>query len=98
MKSEHDIHFETNFFAKKTLILKRGEYLIVAVDYFTKWLEAEPLFKFITSNISRFFKMSIMTRFGAPQSLTTNIGTQFLGYAVLRPRGRFKGKASLILC
>ncbi|GAU35488.1 hypothetical protein TSUD_384430 [Trifolium subterraneum] len=38
---------------------RQVKYLIVAVDYFTKWIEAEPLAKISASNILRFFKRDI---------------------------------------
>ncbi|GAU49243.1 hypothetical protein TSUD_382750 [Trifolium subterraneum] len=56
---------------------RQVKYLIVAVDYFTKWIEAEPLAKISTSNILRFFKRNILARFGIPQVVVTDNGTQF---------------------
>jgi transposase InsO family protein len=49
----------------------------VGVDYFTKWIEAEPLAKITASNILRFFKRDILARFGIPQAVVTDNGTQF---------------------
>jgi hypothetical protein len=55
----------------------QNKYLIVGVDYFTKWIEAEPLAKITASNILRFFKRDILARFGIPQAVVTDNGTQF---------------------
>ncbi|GAU22037.1 hypothetical protein TSUD_309410 [Trifolium subterraneum] len=52
-------------------------YLIVGVDYFTKWVEAEPLPEITSFRILRFFKRDILCRFGIPQVVVTNNGTQF---------------------
>ncbi|PNX81943.1 gag-pol polyprotein [Trifolium pratense] len=52
-------------------------YLIVAVDYFTKWVEAEPLSDITSLRILRFFKRSVLARFGIPQVVVTDNGTQF---------------------
>ncbi|CAL5202632.1 unnamed protein product [Lathyrus oleraceus] len=55
----------------------QNKYLIVGVDYFTKWIEAEALAKITAQNILRFFKRNILARFGIPQALVTDNGTQF---------------------
>ncbi|GAU32556.1 hypothetical protein TSUD_218140 [Trifolium subterraneum] len=52
-------------------------YLIVGVDYFTKWVEAEPLPEITSFRILRFFKRDILCRFGIPQAVVTDNGTQF---------------------
>ncbi|PNX76230.1 retrotransposon-related protein [Trifolium pratense] len=55
----------------------QNKYLIVAVDYFTKWIEAEPLASISAFNVLRFFKRNILARFGIPQVVITDNGTQF---------------------
>ncbi|GAU45421.1 hypothetical protein TSUD_182900 [Trifolium subterraneum] len=56
---------------------RQVKYLIVVVDYFTKWIEAEPLAKIGASHILRFFKRNVLARFGIPQVVVTDNGTQF---------------------
>ncbi|GAU26993.1 hypothetical protein TSUD_290450 [Trifolium subterraneum] len=56
---------------------RQVKYLIVAVDYFTKWIEAEPLAKIGAAHILRFFKRNLLARFGVPQVVVTDNGTQF---------------------
>ncbi|GAU28915.1 hypothetical protein TSUD_59270, partial [Trifolium subterraneum] len=56
---------------------RQVKYLIVAVDYFTKCIEAEPLAKIGASHILRFFKRNVLARFGIPQVVVTDNGTQF---------------------
>ncbi|KAG5562386.1 hypothetical protein RHGRI_005203 [Rhododendron griersonianum] len=53
------------------------KFLLVATDYFTKWIEAEPLAKITKPMIERFVWKSIITRFGVPYSLITDNGAQF---------------------
>ena len=53
------------------------KYLVVAVDYSTKWIEAEPLAKITSKNVLRFFKRNILARFGVPALLISDNGTQF---------------------
>jgi len=42
------------------------KFLIVAVDYFTKCIKAEPLAKITTTNAIKFFTKNILSRFGVP--------------------------------
>nr|XP_025653285.1 uncharacterized protein LOC112749238 [Arachis hypogaea] len=52
-------------------------YLIVGVDYFTKWIEAEPLAIIIAQRSRKFLYKNIITRYRVPHSITTDNGTQF---------------------
>jgi hypothetical protein len=55
-------------------------YIIVAVDYFTKWAEAMPTFD-NTGKIATLFKFNhIITRFGIPQAIVTDHGSHFLNF------------------
>ncbi|GAU25741.1 hypothetical protein TSUD_216720 [Trifolium subterraneum] len=56
---------------------RQAKYLIVVVDYFTKWIEAKPLAKIGASHILRFFKRNVLARFGIPQVVVTDNGMQF---------------------
>ncbi|XP_061336845.1 uncharacterized protein LOC133283932 [Gastrolobium bilobum] len=55
----------------------RIQWLIVAIDYFTKWVEAEPLATITSQKARRFFWRSIVYRFGIPGEVVTDNGTQF---------------------
>jgi ribonuclease HI len=52
-------------------------FLVVAVDYFTKWAEAEPLATITTEAIKIFLWKAIVCRFGISNALVTDNGTQF---------------------
>nr|KYP43561.1 Retrovirus-related Pol polyprotein from transposon 17.6 [Cajanus cajan] len=54
------------------------KFLLVAIDYFTKWIEACPLAKITVENIRKFTSKSIICRFGIPHSLVTDNGRQFI--------------------
>nr|KYP65463.1 Transposon Ty3-I Gag-Pol polyprotein [Cajanus cajan] len=54
------------------------KFLLVAIDYFTKWIEACPLAKITTKNVQKFTWKSIVCRFGIPHSLVTDNGRQFI--------------------
>jgi transposase InsO family protein len=51
--------------------------VLLATDYFTKWVKAIPLKKVTSENMVEFIKEHIIYRFGIPQTITTNQGTQF---------------------
>ncbi|XP_022027130.1 protein NYNRIN-like [Helianthus annuus] len=53
------------------------KYLIVAVDYFTKWVEAKPLAKITGDNAKKILWEHIVCRFGLPLYLVSDNGTQF---------------------
>ncbi|XP_073133798.1 uncharacterized protein [Henckelia pumila] len=55
------------------------KFLIVDVDYFTKWVEAEPLAKISERDVINFLWKNIVCRFGIPQTLVSDNGTQFSG-------------------
>ncbi|MCI13745.1 gypsy retrotransposon integrase-like protein, partial [Trifolium medium] len=60
-----------------TMGVTQNRYLTVGVDYFTKWVEAEPLVSISAFNVLRFFKRDVLSRFGIPQAVVTDNGTQF---------------------
>ena len=47
------------------------------MDFFTKWVEAEPLANIRNANAKRFVWRNIVTRFGVPQVLISDNGLQF---------------------
>ena len=53
------------------------KYIIVDVDYFTKWVEAMPTFDCKSEMVTRFFFNQIISRFGVPKHLVSNHGKHF---------------------
>ncbi|RDX97002.1 Gypsy retrotransposon integrase-like protein 1, partial [Mucuna pruriens] len=53
------------------------KFLIVAVDYFTKWIEAEPVAVISAKRVKKFLWKKIICRFGLPAEIVSNNGTQF---------------------
>ena len=53
------------------------KYLLVGTDYFTKWVEAEPLANIRDVDVKRFVWKNIVTRFGVPHVLISDNGLQF---------------------
>lgn len=58
-------------------------HLLVVVDKFTKWIEAKPITKIKSSEAATFFR-DIIYRFGVPNSIITDNGTQFTGEPFLQ--------------
>jgi len=52
-------------------------YLVVAIEYFTKWVEAKPVAQITTHKVQHFVRKNIVCRFGIPKPLVSNNGTQF---------------------
>ncbi|KAA3456132.1 rve domain-containing protein [Gossypium australe] len=53
------------------------KFIVVAVDYFTKWIEAEALATISERQIEFFLWKLIVYRFGVPRLIVTDNGTQF---------------------
>jgi hypothetical protein len=49
-------------------------FLVVAVDYFTKWAEAEALATITTKNVTKFLWSSVICRFSIPYAFVTDNG------------------------
>lgn len=47
-------------------------FILVAIDYFTKWVEAETFAKVTERMVARFIKHNIICRHGLPESLVTD--------------------------
>ncbi|KAL5562357.1 hypothetical protein UlMin_032104 [Ulmus minor] len=52
-------------------------FAVVAIDYYTKWVEAEPLSEITEARTTSFVWRNIVCRFGIPHSLVSDNGTQF---------------------
>jgi hypothetical protein len=53
------------------------KYVMVAVEYFSKWIEAKPLATITSVTVQKFFWQNIVCRFGVPKAITVDNGTQF---------------------
>ena len=52
-------------------------HIIVAIDYFMKWVEAMPIVKFDGETAMHFVFKQIITRFEIPKELFTDHGSHF---------------------
>ncbi|XP_071695454.1 uncharacterized protein [Rutidosis leptorrhynchoides] len=53
------------------------KWLVVAIDYFTKWTKAKPLITRTGKHIEKFVWEHIVCRFGIPQKIVSDKGKQF---------------------
>ncbi|XP_050229570.1 uncharacterized protein LOC126678718 [Mercurialis annua] len=58
---------------------KGHTFVIVATDYYSKWVEAIPLKSPSQESVIKFFKEYIILRHGLPETITTDQGTMFTG-------------------
>ena len=58
----------------------RGQvkFLIVAVDYFTKWIEAKPLATITAQQVQQFICKDIICRYGVPHTIIIDNGQEFI--------------------
>ena len=57
--------------------------MLVTIDKFTKWIEARPIFVIKSEQVVLFF-LDIIHRFGVPNSIIMDNGTQFTSKKFLR--------------
>ena len=58
-------------------VIGNKKYLLVGTDYFTKWVEAEPLASIKDVDVKKFIEKSIVTWFGVPHTLISDNDLQF---------------------
>ncbi|GJU51262.1 reverse transcriptase domain-containing protein [Tanacetum coccineum] len=57
---------------------RKLKFVIVAIDYFTKWIEAKPVVMITGKDVKTFVWENIVCRFGLPRIIVTDNGTQFV--------------------
>lgn len=56
---------------------RQVKFLLVAIDYFTEWIVAEPLTKITVEQVRKFTLKNIICRHGLPYAVVTDNETQF---------------------
>ena len=55
--------------------------MLVATDYFTKWVETEAYAQVMATQLIQFVEKNIVCRFGVPHSIVSDNGPQFISKA-----------------
>ena len=59
------------------MALRQLKFLVIGIDYFTKWVEADALATITEKNIHSFVWRNIICRYGIPRELVSDNGKQF---------------------
>lgn len=59
----------------------RHEYILVVIDYFTKWVEAESYRELNSKKVIEFIRCNIICRYGVPHEIISDNGSHIEGYA-----------------
>ena len=57
--------------------IRQLKFLVVSIDYFTKWVEAETLATITKKNVQNFVWRNIIYRYGIPRVLISGNEKQF---------------------
>nr|GEV57016.1 hypothetical protein [Tanacetum cinerariifolium] len=67
-----------------------AKFVIVAIEYFTKWIKAKPVLKITGKEVIRFVMDNIICRFGLPRIIVTDNGAQLINNPFKIWCGRFE--------
>jgi transposase InsO family protein len=81
-----------DFVGPITLASKGKSYILVCVDYVTKWIEAKALHRAMEQAVAYFLYEDIFTHFGVPREIVTDQGTQFASKLIQSVMQQFKIK------
>ena len=57
----------------------RHEYILVAINYFTKWVEATSYARLTVARVAKFIRSHIVYRYGVSHELISDRGVHFRG-------------------
>ena len=53
------------------------KYIVLAIDYFSRWIEAESFATLKAKQMAKFIEKSLICRYGVPHHIVTDNGVQF---------------------
>ena len=74
---------------------KRNRYIIVAMDYFTKWPEAKAINNMKAQTVAEFIYKEIICRHGVPEQILSDRGTSFVNQIIENLCDKFQTKHRL---
>src|SRR5205823_2423980 len=81
-----------NFVGPLPITEKGNKYIIVAMDYFTKWPEAKAVKEATAKEVSTFILEEIICRHGCPKRILSDRGSHFNNEMIKELMGKFKIK------
>jgi len=60
-----------------TTFARGNKFIVVAIEYFTRWIEAKPLATISLETVKKFFWQNIICRFRVPRTLTLDNEKRF---------------------
>src|SRR6266508_6414776 len=73
------------------LITREGNrYIVIAMDYFSRWLEVRPLKAANAETVAIFIYEEIICRFGAPRIIQSDRRTYFVNEVIRKLTKRFR--------
>ncbi|CAN6566577.1 unnamed protein product [Malus baccata var. baccata] len=71
---------------------KGHTFVILATDYFTKWVEASAVKTITSAAVKKFIETNILHRFGVPETIVTDCGPSFISKEVEEFANKYKIK------
>ena len=87
--------WKVNIVGSLPITREGNRYIVVAIDYFSRWPEARPLKAANADTVATFLYEEIICRFGAPRTLQSDRGMHFVNELIQRLTKRFKIRHSL---
>ena len=85
-------HFGIDVIGPLPISINGNRYVVLAVDFFTKYVEARPLVQANAQAIAEFIHEDIICRHGVPREMTSDRGTEFVNQLLLELSKKFKIK------
>lgn len=71
-------------------------YILLAVDYVSKWVEAIPFPKNDATTVCCFLKKNSFSRFGTPRALISDEGTHFINKLLAKLLSKYNVKHKIV--
>ncbi len=78
-----------------TITKKRNRYIVIVMDYFTKWLIVKAIKEAIAKTVSKFIYEKIICEYGYPQILQSDQETHFVNKVIQDLSEKFRIKYRL---
>ena len=72
------------------LSARKNKYIVVAVDYFSRWPEAKALKVANADSVAKFIYERIICRYGTPSVIQTDQGTHFINQVIKQLTDKFR--------